>query len=143
MVMAKNAAAIFSALTMALALSACSSGDYFGKPKEVDPNIFPTRYQQEILTTITHVLPDPTGVRGAYITEPVLVPVGKDQRYAVCVRANARDQAHNYGGSKDRIAYFYGGHLNQLVEATPEQCGKAAYKPFPDLEKLCLGKSCK
>ena len=48
--------------------------------------------------------------------------------------------AHHYTGSKDRIAYFYGGHLNQLVEATKEQCGNAAYKPFPELEKLCLAR---
>ena len=46
--------------------------------------------------------------------------------------------SRNYAGSTDRIAYFYGGHLNQLVEATKEQCGNAAYKPFPELEKLCL-----
>ena len=45
---------------------------------------------------------------------------------------------HHYEGSTDRIAYFYGGHLNQLIEASKEQCGNAAYKPFPELEKLCL-----
>ncbi len=42
----------------------------------------------------------------------------------------------------ERIAYFYGGHLNQLIEASKEQCGNAAYKPFPELEKVCLGKGC-
>jgi len=29
-----------------------------------------------------------------------------------------------------------------LVEATKEQCGNAAYKPFPELEKLCQAKKC-
>ena len=49
--------------------------------------------------------------------------------------------AVNIAGSKDRIAYFFGGHLNQLIEASTEQCGNAAYKPFPELEKLCLAAS--
>ncbi len=141
--MAKNGAGIYLISVLAIVLTACSSGDYFGKPKEVDPNIFPSDYKQEMLVTLTRVLGDPTNVRGAFISDPVLSPVGKDQRYTVCVRADSRDAALNYTGSKDRIAYFYGGHLNQLVDATKEQCDKAAYKPFPELEALCLGKSCK
>ena len=44
-------------------------------------------------------------------------------------------------GQQDRIGYFYGGHLNQLVEASKAQCGNAAYKPFPELEKLCQAKT--
>ena len=87
-------------------------------------------------------LADPVNVRDAYMSDPVLTSTGKDQRYAACVRYNARDAGRRYMGSTDRIAYFYGGHLNQLVEATPEQCGKAAYKPFPELEKLCFAVKC-
>ncbi len=123
------------------ALAACSS---FGSSKvvEVDPNLFPTDYKQEILNTMTQTLEDPTNVRAAYLSDPVLAPVGKDQRYTACVRYNGRNAAMHYKGSQDRIAYFYAGHLNQLVEATPEQCGQAAYKPFPELEKLCLAKKC-
>ena len=100
----------------------------------------PPNYKQEILDTLTRTLVDPTNIRDAYISDPVLRPVGKDQRYTACVRYNARDANRQYEGSTDRIAYFFGGHLNQLVEASKEQCGKAAYKPFPELEKLCLGK---
>lgn len=140
--MGKNTAGLFFISAIALALTACSSGDYLGKPKEVDPNIFPTDYKSEISLTLTHVLDDPTNVRDAYISDPVLVPVGSDQRYAVCVRSNSRNQVRQYTGSKDRIAYFYGGHLNQLVDATQQQCGNAAYKPFPELEKVCLSKKC-
>ena len=120
------------------ALAACS-GD---KPVEVNPNIFPANYKNEILDTMTNTLGDPTNVRGAFISDPVLTAVGQDQRYTVCVRYNARDANHAYMGSTDRIAYFFGGALNQLVEATKEQCGNAAYKPFPELEKLCQGKTC-
>ena len=94
------------------------------------------------MTTLTNTLDDPTNVRDAYISEPTLRPAGKDERYVVCVRSNARNANKQYIGSKDRIAYFYGGHLNQLVDATKGQCGNAAYKPFPELEKLCQARKC-
>lgn len=124
---------------LAAALAACTSA---GKNDDVEPNIFPTNYKQEILDTMTHSLTDPTNVREAFITEPVLRGAAKDQRYTVCVRSNSRDFHRRYIGSVDRIAYFFGGHLNQLIDATPEQCGKAPYKPFPELEALCLAKKC-
>ena len=41
----------------------------------------------------------------------------------VCVRSDSRNASKHYTGSKDRIGYFYDGHLNQLIEATKEQCG--------------------
>jgi hypothetical protein len=123
---------------LAMALGACSSS----KTPEVDPNIVPTDYKQEILNTLTRSLDDPTNLRDAYISDPVLTSTGTNRRYTACVRFNARDVSHRYTGSTDRIAYFFGGHLNQLVEATKEQCGNAAYKPFPELEKLCLANKC-
>ena len=123
----------------AMALAACSSDS---KKDAVDPNIFPANYKQEILDTMTGLLADPTNVRDAFITEPALSTGSRDQRYTVCVRSNSRNAARQYTGSTDHIAYFYGGHLNQLVEANKEQCAKAAYKPFPELEKLCLAKAC-
>ncbi len=126
-------------LALGVALAACSSD---GKKSEENPNILPTNYKQEILDTMTRMLIDPTNVREAYITEPALAPGSRDQRYTVCVRYNARDVNRRYMGSADRIGYFYAGHLNQLVEADKGQCAKAAYKPFPELEKLCLAKKC-
>lgn len=128
-------------VVLALALAACSSDSK--KNAEPEPNILPTNYKQEIIDTLSRTLDDPTNVREAFISEPVLRPAGKEERYTVCVRANSRNLMRNYAGAKDRIGYFYAGHLNQLIEATKEQCAKAAYKPFPELEKLCLGMSCK
>ncbi|HEY6024442.1 MAG TPA: hypothetical protein VIV34_09730 [Pseudolabrys sp.] len=124
---------------IALAIAGCSSS---GKPSEENPNVLPSNYKDEILNTMTTALEDPTNVRGAYISDPVLRSVGKEERYVVCVRSDSRNANKNYMGSKDRIAYFYGGHLNQLIEATKEQCGNAAYKPFPELEKLCQARKC-
>ena len=138
--MSRNAmrASLLSGLA-ALALAACSSDS---KKAEPDPNTLPINYKQEIIDTLTRMLDDPTNVRDAFISEPVLRTAGKDQRYVVCVRANARNINRDYAGSKDRIAYFFGGHLNQMIDATKEQCGNVPYKPFPELEKLCLGDKC-
>jgi hypothetical protein len=117
----------------------CSSSS---KAPEEDPNVFPSDYKDEILNTMTSLLDDPTNVRSAYISDPVVSTVGKEGRYTVCVRSDSRNANKQYLGSKDRIAYFYGGHLNQLIDATREQCGNAAYKPFPELEKLCQARKC-
>jgi len=130
-------AALLSALV--LALGACSSDK---KGAEPDPNVFPANYRMEIILTMTRTLDDPTNIKDAFITEPVLRPAGRDQRYAVCVRANSRDINKRYTGSKDWIVYFYGGQLNQMVDATKEQCGNAPYKPWPELEKYCLARNC-
>ncbi len=136
--MGRNAASLCLLSVLAMALAACSSDS----KKELDPNIVPANAKQEILDTMTKTLPDPTNVRDAYMSDPALTSTGKEQRYTVCVRYNARNASRQYAGSTDRIGYFYGGHLNQLVEATKEQCGNAAYKPFPELEKLCQAKKC-
>ena len=126
-------------LLSALALAACSTN----KEKPVDPNLFPTDYKKEILNTLKQTLTVNTNVRDAFISDPVLMQVGKEQRYTVCVRANSRNIEGVYTGAKDRIAYFYAGTLNQLVDAKPEQCANAAYKPFPELENICQAKECK
>jgi ABC-type Fe3+-hydroxamate transport system substrate-binding protein len=132
-----NTARLALLLAFALALAACSS-----EVKEPEANVFPANYKQEILDTLAKTLDVPTGTREAFITDPALIPVNKDSRYIVCVRANARNVDNTYSGSKDRIAYFYGGHLNQVVMADQGQCAKAAYKPFPELEKLCYANKC-
>ena len=118
---------------IASALAACSSS----KEVPVDPNLFPTEYKREIIELLQNSLVDPTNIRDASISDPTLFAVDKEQRYVVCIRYTPRDAARQYTGGTERIAYFYGGHLNQLVEASKGQCGKAAYKPFPELEKLC------
>lgn len=123
----------------ALTLLACSSST---KESEDSPNILPANYKNEILNTMTESLDDPTNVRNASISDPALRTVGKTERYTVCVRLDSRDVNRQYTGIKDRMAIFYGGHLNQLIDATKDQCGNAAYRPFPELEKLCQAKKC-
>ena len=137
--MARRALSLCLLSVLALGAPGCSSSS---KPPEENPNVFPSRYKDEILNTMTTLLDDATNVRGAYISDPVIATVGKDSRYVVCVRSDSRDAGKQYTGTRDRIAYFYEGHLNQLVDATKEQCGNAAYKPFPELEKLCQARKC-
>lgn len=132
------ASALLSALAMGLI--GCSSSN--SKQPEENPNVFPADYKNEILLTMTNTLEDPTNIRDAFISEPVLRQAGKEERYVICVRSDSRNANKHYTGSKDRIGYFYAGHLTQLVEASKEQCGSAAYKPFPELEKLCQAKKC-
>ena len=139
MPMARCVASLCLLSAVALSLVACSSSK---KEPEDNPNLFPADYKNEILLTMTNTLENPTNVRTAYISDPVLRLVGKNERYVVCVRSNSRNASNHYTGSKDRIALFYDGHLNQLIEATKEQCGSTAYKPFPELEKLCQAKKC-
>ena len=138
--MMKIAASACLLSVLAVGLTGCSGSG--SKQPEENPNVFPADYKNEILLTMTNTLEDPTNIRGAFISDPVLRSAGKDERYVVCVRSDSRNANKNYTGSKDRIGYFYAGHLNQLVDATKEQCGNVAYKPFPELEKLCLAKKC-
>jgi hypothetical protein len=125
-------------------MAACS--DSKDKAVAVDPNVVPARYRQEVVDTLRDEVfskNDTTSVSDALISEPVLRPVGSDQRYTICVRYTAHGTAANLTATAERIGYFYGGHLTQLVETSGNECRNAAYKPFPELNQVCLGKACK
>jgi hypothetical protein len=138
--MARRAASLCLLSALALAVAACSSDS---KPE--NPNQFPKDYKTEIIETLKKLFGSNYTVRvsGAQVSDPVLRTVGKDQIYTACVRYTAHGASAGEIGHAMRVAYFYGGHLNQLVEASQEQCGKAAYKPFPELNKYCVGTGCK
>jgi hypothetical protein len=125
-------------LAAATVLSACSAN----KEVAVDPNLVPADYRREILFTLQKSLDYPTNVRDAAVSDPVLRSSGQEQRYSVCVRENSRDSTGQYRGVKEHIGWFYGGRLNQLVEAAPGQCASAVYRPWPELEKLCQATKC-
>jgi hypothetical protein len=131
-------------IAAALALAGCggielSGWNVFDKsndPSKVDPNKYPIEYKNELLKFLRTDLHDPSGVRSAFITDPTLIQFGNENRYAVCLRYNARDSGGHYEGSKDRIAIFYGAQINQIRDATKEECGAAVYRPFPELEAM-------
>ena len=138
--MGKRAASLWLLSALAVALAACS-GD---KTTSVDPNLPPTRYKDEILDTLRAVFDknETQTVTNAMISDLALRSFGGEQRYTICVRYTAHGTAYNLTANGERIGFFYGGHLTQLIEATKEQCGNAAYKPFPELNAVCLGKGC-
>jgi hypothetical protein len=121
------------------ALAACASGerDYSGPETKggASVNIFPDKYRAEILAYQRSYLNDPTGIRSAAITQPVLRKVGSIERYVVCVRFNAKAAGGTYGGVREHLAIFLAGKLDQMG-ATREECRDAAYEPFPELERL-------
>ena len=111
---------------------------------QVDPNVVPNpaKYRPQVVELVTKLLDDPTNVRDAGITDPVLRDVGGAPRYMIRVRFNPRNFNRDYTGIVERVAYFYGGDVNQFVKAEPGQCNSAAYRPFPELEKVCRAEKC-
>lgn len=147
--MGKPYLTVAAIVAVALAVGACSSSStssmsswWTPKAPPEEPNKFPANYKQEILLTLPRVLTEPTNIRDGGITDPVLRTTGQQERYAACVRTNSRDASGKYTGIEHRLAWFYGGHLNQLVGAKAGECDNAPYKPFPEVEKLCQAKSC-
>ena len=138
--MGKRAASLWLLSALVVGLAACSQD----KVTTAEPNLLPAKYKDEIIDTLRKLFDknETQTVTNAMISDPALRPVGSEQRYTVCVRYTAHGTAYNLSANAERIAVFYGGHLNQLVEATKEQCGNAAYKPFPELNAVCLGKGC-
>ncbi len=113
---------------LTLALAGCSG---FGGPKKdagpTDPNAFPANYRTQIATFLRQSLTNRADFRGALIAPPALLPIGDGQRYMVCV------QFHGNGQVKNKVAVYFAGMIAQFVDATPEQCGSAAYTPFTEL----------
>ena len=80
-------------------------------------------------------LNDPTGIRSAAISQPVLRKVGSVERYVVCVRFDAKGPGGAYTGVREQLVIFLAGKLDQMG-VTREHCKDAAYEPFPELERL-------
>ncbi len=131
-----------AALVAAAMLAGCAS-----EPPPVtvgDPNVLPANYRSELLAYLRTYLNDPTGVRDAYITEPMLRPVpgAGTQRYAVCVRYNAKNSVGKYEGSKDRYVAFLAGRLDTILPARWRpmcQCRLAAIPRSGKIEALKHG----
>ena len=121
-----------------LALAGCGGGGGLTGPETAggaSANVFPASYREEILAYQRSFLNDPSGIRGAAITQPAVKSVGSTERYVVCVRFDAKGPTGAYAGVREHLAIFLAGKLDQMG-ATREQCKDAAYEPFPELERL-------
>ena len=121
-----------------LALAGCGGGSGLSGPETAggaSANRFPDNYRAEIIAYQRSFLNDPTGVRGAGITQPAVKSVGSTERYVVCVRFDAKGPTSAYAGVREHLAIFLAGKLDQMGVAR-EECRGAAYEPFPELERL-------
>lgn len=140
--MAGRAASLALLYAISTAIAACAPD----KVPTVETNVAPTsRYKTEIVDALRLIFAknDTTSISNAAVSDPLLRSISGEQHYISCVRYTAHYATLKMTTTTERVAYFYGGHLNQLIEATKEQCGNAAYKPFPELNELCIGKGCK
>jgi hypothetical protein len=141
------------ALAAALALGACASArsreDREARLARI--NVYPANYKTDVAMALRAYVSDPTDIRDAFIDPPALRPVGTQNRYASCVRFNAKNGEGRYTGSRDVMAVFSSGRFDQFAEAaaldasgepTPlalqvkEHCAQAEYGRFPEVEAL-------
>jgi hypothetical protein len=123
-------------LASAIALSACAVGHLKENASRDSTEPRPENYKPEILAMLHVYLRDPTQIRDAAASEPKLQSVGQRKRYVVCLRFNAKKSNGEYAGTKQYLAVFVAGRLDQLIEAKPEECAVAEYRPFPEAETL-------
>jgi hypothetical protein len=109
---------VLSAVCLAAALAGCASG--FSREqreeREARINIPPDHYRADILAGLHSYLSDPTHIRDAYVSDPSLQRIGRQNRYVACVRFNARNSDGRYVGSKDVLAVFVAGRFDQFVD---------------------------
>ncbi len=123
-------------IIVALALSACA-GDHH-RTDEEGINAYPTNYKTDILAAMRVYLSDPTAIRDASISEPVLksATLTMPSRYMLCLRFNPKKTATVYEGMHEVAAVFVAGRFDQFIETPKDLCAGVTYAPFPELEKL-------
>jgi hypothetical protein len=103
-----------------------------------DVNAYPANYKAEILEGMHAYLNDPTGIRDAAISEPILKSIGTGEptHYIVCVRFNPKQSATVYAGVREVAAVFLIGRFDRFIDTPKQQCADATYTPFTELQKL-------
>jgi hypothetical protein len=122
---------------LVLALGGCNSEWTAQRERLQQANTTPPiSYRADIVAFMRTYLNDPTGVRDAFVSEPALRTLENFDRYTVCVRYNARKSGGQYAGSKDILVLFRDGRLDRVVDNGREACKDAAYKAFPELQRM-------
>jgi hypothetical protein len=123
---------------VALLLGACAGHHRDAAGEDEGINAYPTNYKTDILAAMHAYLNDPTAIRDASISEPVLksASLTMPSRYMLCLRFNPKKTATVYEGMREVAAVFVGGRFDQFIETPKDLCAGATYAPFPELEKL-------
>ena len=101
-------------------------------------NVVPQNYKNDLMAFLRTYLNDPTHIRNASVSQPVLKKVGPGDRYIGCVRYNARVDG-KYAGMKEGAAIYVSGKLDRFLDGpreAKELCKDAVYTPFPELGTL-------
>jgi hypothetical protein len=123
-------------LLLASALAGCGGLNFWGsnsaQPAAIDPNLYPANYRMQIARLLATLLKDRADFYGALISPPVLKPVADspNQHYVVCVQLDG----HNV--QRNKVIVYLAGEPTQFIDATPQQCGDAAYQPFTELQTV-------
>ena len=118
------------ALTLSLGGCAQHSRAQIEAENEAALNTFPDDYQSELLLFLRTSFNDPK-FHDASVSEPILKPIGGTvSRYVVCVRFNDQSDADAHQHITDKLAIFFRGTVNQLIDADASQCGSVTYKPL-------------
>jgi hypothetical protein len=124
-------------VSISLMLAGCSSDWMHARElSEQQNSVVPTDYKADIVAFMRTYLNDPQRVRAAFASEPQKRTIDNVDRYVVCLRYNARNSSGRYAGSKDSLVLFRSGRLDLIVDNARERCKDAAYKPFPELERM-------
>jgi hypothetical protein len=119
-----------------LALLACARLKSSVDTSDDGINAYPTNYKTDILAAMHAYLNDPTGVRDAGVSVPVLKPIGRATHYVACLRFDAKQHGNTYAGPKEIAAIFLAGRFDQFVDVPKELCVGVTYEPFPELQAL-------
>jgi hypothetical protein len=140
---AARQAALF--LGAALVLGGCSHRLFHGGGDDDDSgiNAYPATYKADILAAMHVYLNDPTGIRDAELSPPLLKQTGGETRYLACVRFNPKKNSTDYAGIRELAAVFLVGRFDHFVDLSRDQadapknlCAGATYAPFPELQNL-------
>src|SRR5262249_24738227 len=82
-------------------------------------NIYPDNSRADLLAALHTYVSDPTGIRDAYVSDPTISPIGRQNRYAACVRFNARNTSGRYVGARDVLAVFGAGPFDPFLDWSP------------------------
>ena len=101
-----------------LALAACGSGPS-REAREARINVYPDHYKADLAAAVRTYVGDPTNIRDAYVSDPAIRAIGPQNRYAGCVRFNAKNSDGRYTGSRDLMAIFVSGRSFASTRDTP------------------------